>query len=275
MKLKPMPTVRLFAAVLALVTTLSARADTGGAAEAGNDSAAQGLAIAMEADRRSDGFQDYSSRLTMTLRAKNGQQAVREMRFKTLEVPGDGDKGLTLFDEPKDVAGTTLLTFAHKTADDDIWLFLPALKRVKRIAGNNKSGPFMGSEFAFEDFGTQEVEKYRYRYLRDEMLDGQDCHVIERIPVEKTSGYSRQEVWLDKAEYRLQQIHYYNKGGVHLKTLRIGAYRQYLDKFWYPHHYLMVNHDTGRSTVLEFKDYVLRNGYGARDFDQSALAGAR
>lgn len=235
----------------------------------------KGLAIAREADRRSDGFQDYTSSLTMTLKTKSGQEATRELRFKTLEVPGDGDKSLTLFDQPKDVEGTTLLTFAHKTADDDIWLFLPALKRVKRIAGNNKSGPFMGSEFAFEDFGVQEVEKYTYKYLRDETLDGQECFVIERVPTEKTSGYSRQEAWLDKAEYRVQKITYFNKGGVHLKTLRASEYQQHLDKFWYPNRYFMENHDTGRSTVLLFKDYKFRNGFSERDFDQSALEAAR
>ena len=138
----------------------------------------KGLANAKEADARGNGFIDYSSTLTMTLKAKDGKPAVRELRYKALEVPGDGDNSLTLFDQPKDVEGTTLLTFAHKTADDDIWLFLPALKRVKRIAGNNKSGPFMGSEFAFEDMGSQELEKYRYKYLRDETLDGQDCFVV-------------------------------------------------------------------------------------------------
>ncbi|MGQ0698868.1 MAG: outer membrane lipoprotein-sorting protein [Panacagrimonas sp.] len=235
----------------------------------------KGLAIAREADQRTDGFQDYTSSLTMTLKAKNGQEAIRELRFKTLEAPGDGDKSLTLFDQPKDVEGTTLLTYAHKTADDDIWLFLPALKRVKRIAGNNKSGPFMGSEFAFEDFGTQEVEKYTYKYLREETLDGEECFVIERVPTEKTSGYSRQEAWLDKAEYRLQKIDYFSKNGEFLKTLRASEYQKYLDKFWYPNRFHMVNHDTGRSTLLQFKDYKFRNGYTERDFDQSALEAAR
>lgn len=235
----------------------------------------KGLAIAKEADLRTDGFQDYTSSLTMTLKTRTGQEATRELRYLTLEAPGDGDKSLTLFDQPKDVEGTTLLTYAHKTADDDIWLFLPALKRVKRIAGNNKSGPFMGSEFAFEDFGTQEVEKYTYKFLRDETLDGHECFVIERVPTEKTSGYSRQEVWLDKAEYRVQKIAYYNKGGVHLKTLRASEYHRHLDKFWYPNRYYMENHDTGRSTLLLFKDYKFRNGFSERDFDQSALEAAR
>ena len=235
----------------------------------------KGLAIAREADQRVDGFQDYSAALRMTLRAKNGQEVVRELRLKTMESQGDGDKSLTLFDQPKDVEGTTLLTYAHKTVDDDIWLFLPALKRIKRIAGNNKSGPFMGSEFSFEDFGVQEVEKFTYKFLREDKLDGQSCYVIERIPVEKTSGYGRTEAWIDQAEYRVQKIDYWNRGGAFIKTLLAKDFKQHLGKYWYPDRYEMVNHDTGRSTVLEFKDYKFRNGYTPRDFDQSALEAAR
>lgn len=235
----------------------------------------KGRAVAREADKRLDGFKDYSATLTMTLKAKNGQEAVRELRYKSLETPGDGDKSLTLFDQPKDVEGTTLLTFAHKTVDDDIWLFLPALKRVKRIAGNNKSGPFMGSEFSFEDFGVQEVEKYTYKFLREDKLDGEDCLVIERVPVERTSGYSRTEAWFDKSEYRLQKIDYFNKNGAFLKTLRAAGYKKYLEQYWYPDRYEMINHDTGRSTLLDFKDYKFRNGFTERDFDQSALEAAR
>jgi len=239
------------------------------------DAAAKGLSIAREADNRGNGYKDYSSTLTMLLRAKTGQTATRELRFKTLEVPGDGDKSLTLFDQPKDVEGTALLTYAHKTADDDIWLFLPALKRVKRIAGNNKSGPFMGSEFAFEDIGTQEVEKYTYKYLRDDSFDKQDCFVVERIPTDRNSGYSRQEVWFDKAEYRVLKIEYYNRGGEHLKTYTATAFQRYLDRYWFPDRMDIVNHQSERSTTLQFTDYKFHNGYSDRDFDQASLEAAR
>ena len=99
---------------------------------------------------------------------------------------------------PADVKGTALLTFSHKTGNDDQWLYLPALKRVKRISSSNKSGPFMGSEFAYEDISSEEVEKYTYRYIRDEDFDGQATFVVERYPVDKKSGYTRQVVWVDR-----------------------------------------------------------------------------
>lgn len=235
----------------------------------------KGLAIARQADDRSNGFKDYTATLSMTLRTKGGQQAVRELRVKVLEVPNDGDKSLTIFDQPRDVEGTALLTFAHKTADDDIWLFLPALKRVKRIAGSNKSGPFMGSEFAFEDISSQEVEKYTYKYLREDKHEGLNCHVVQAIPVDRNSGYSRQEVWFDKAELRAVKVDYFNRRGDHLKTLISSGFKKYLDQFWHPDRQDMTNNQSGRSTTLEYKNYHFRNGFTEREFDQASLEGAR
>ena len=119
----------------------------------------KGLAIAVEADRRDIGFSNFTAELLMILRNRHGDESTRHLRSRTLEVDEDGDKTLIIFDRPRDVKGTALLTFSHKQGSDDQWLYLPALKRVKRIASNNKSGPFMGSEFAYEDIASQEVEK--------------------------------------------------------------------------------------------------------------------
>ena len=130
----------------------------------------KGLAIAQEADRRDSGFGNYTNDVEMILKNKQGQESTRKIRSKTLEVADDGDKSLTIFDEPRDVQGTALLSFTHKEGPDDQWLYLPALKRVKRISSDNKSGPFMGSEFAYEDITSQEVDKYTYKYISDEKL---------------------------------------------------------------------------------------------------------
>ena len=129
----------------------------------------KGLEIAREADRRGAGFGDFQADMRMVLITGRGDTSERELRVSTLEGTGEeGDKSLTIFDTPRDVRGTALLTYSYKTRDDDQWLYLPALRRVKTIASRNKSGPFMGSEFSFEDMRGQEVEKYTYKYLRDE-----------------------------------------------------------------------------------------------------------
>ena len=120
----------------------------------------KGLAIAQEMDRRDRGWKDQRATLVMTLRNRQGQESRRALRINTLEVDDDGDKSLTVFDSPRDVKGTAFLSFTHSTKPDDQWLYLPALKRVKRISSRNKSGSFMGSEFAYEDLSSQEVEKF-------------------------------------------------------------------------------------------------------------------
>lgn len=93
----------------------------------------------------------------MTLRTRKGQEIVRQMRSKSFEVSGDGDKALTIFDTPLDVRGTAFLSFSHATGNDDQWIYLAAIKRLKRIASRNKSGPFLASEFAFEDLSSFEL----------------------------------------------------------------------------------------------------------------------
>ena len=235
----------------------------------------KGLAIAVEADKRDEGFGDSTANMTMELRNKQGDSSTRYIRIKTLEVIGDGDKSMSIFDEPADVKGTAFLTFSHAIKPDEQWLYLPALKRVKRINSKNKSGPFMGSEFAYEDIASQEVEKYTYKYLRDETLNGIDCYVIERYPAYEHSGYTRQVVWINKAEYRPEKVVFYDRKNSLLKTLTYDGYQQYLDKFWRADQMYMENHQTGKSTTLTWSDYQFRTGLEDRDFNKNSLKRAK
>jgi len=138
----------------------------------------RGLEIAQAAKDFDKGFTDFTANMTMTLKNRAGRTSRRLIRIRTLEVEGDGDKSLSIFDEPADVKGTAMLTYTHGLKPDDQWLYLPALKKIKRISSRNKSGPFMGSTFAFEDLGSQEVEKYSYKYLRDEPCGDWFCYVV-------------------------------------------------------------------------------------------------
>lgn len=235
----------------------------------------RGLEIAVEADRRDTGFHDSQASMRMILRNKQGDESIRDIRVRTLEQEDDGDKSLTIFDKPADVKGTNFLTFTHKTGPDDQWLYLPALKRVKRISSRNKSGPFMGSEFAYEDLSSQEVEKYTYRYLRDEPCGELQCFVIERIPVDPYSGYKRQIVWLDQQEYRPQKIVFHDRKDALLKTLTYSDYHQYLGKYWRAHEMFMENHQTGKSTRLIWEKYRFQTGLTERDFDRNSLKRAK
>lgn len=232
----------------------------------------RGLAIAGAADAKENGFADFSADMKMMLRNRQGQESIRKIRIRTLEVEGDGDKGLTIFDSPQDVKGTAMLTYSHKVGDDDQWLYLPALKRIKRIASRNKSGSFMGSEFAYEDIASQEVEKYTYKYLGDDIYEGHDCTMVESYPVDAAnSGYTRMVSWRDKEEYRLWRVEYYDRKASHLKTLILDDYHQYLGRFWRPHRMEMINHQNGKTTELVWSNFQFATGLTDADFNKNSL----
>lgn len=235
----------------------------------------KGLQIAQAARNSDRGFDNFSADLTMILRNKQGQESRRALRIKVLEVAGDGNKILFVFDNPRDVKGTAFLIHGHITESDDQWLYLPALKRVKRISSSNRSGSFMGSEFAYEDLTSPEVEKYRYKWIRDEACGNLTCSVTESIPVEKGSGYSRQLVWHDTAEHRVWRVEYFDRKNTHLKTLTYKGYNQYLGEFWRADELNMVNHVTGKSTDLRWSNFKFRSNVNERDFTQTGLRRVR
>jgi outer membrane lipoprotein-sorting protein len=235
----------------------------------------KGLAIANAADVRDTGFENQIADMIMILRNRKGQESTRYIHTRTLEVEGDGDKFLSIFDKPADIKHTAVLTYSHGLKPDDQWLYLPALKRVKRINSRNKSGPFVGSEFAFEDLGSQEVEKYSYKYLRDESCGDWECYVIERYPEYEYSGYTRQVGWIDKAEYRVVKIDFYDRKDALLKTLTYSGYQEYIDYYWRPDEMFMQNHQTGKSTVLKWSNYKFKTAIAERDFNPNALSRLR
>ncbi len=235
----------------------------------------KGYRIIAELDRRDSGFSDSTADMLMILRNKKGDESLRNMKFRNLEIDGDGDKSLTIFVNPRDVKGTAFLSFTHVTDPDDQWIFLPSFKRVKRISSNNKSGPFMGSEFAYEDLTSQELDKYDYKYIRDETIDGHDCFVVEFYPKYEHSGYTRQLVWVDREEYIPWHIEYFDRKNALLKTLTYKDYQRYLDRYWRAGEMLMVNNQTGKSTVLKWNNYNFRNGLSDRDFDKNTLKNIR
>ncbi len=233
----------------------------------------RGFEVAARSDRSDRGFGDSEVEMKMILRNAAGQEATRTLKITTLEVPDEsvGDKSLVLFDSPKDIDGTALLSHAKILKPDNQWLYLPALKRVKRISSANKSGPFVGSEFAFEDFTSLELNKYDYKYLREDTVDGTAMDVIERYPRYENSGYTRQVAWIDQEIFQIRRVDFYDRKGDLLKTLLLEDYREYAGGVWRPHTMRMSNHQTGKSTDLVYSDYSFKIGLDDGDFVKGAL----
>lgn len=237
---------------------------------------ATGLKIAEEADHRDFGFGDMEVGLDMVLRNAQGDETKKHQRNLTFEMKDTsvGDKTMIIFDRPRDVAGTAFLTHSKILEPDDQWLYLPSLKRVKRIASKNKSGPFVGSEFAYEDISSQEVGKYGYKYLRSEACPTDaklQCFVVERTPKYEYSGYTKQISWADHDHFRLLKVDFYDRKDELLKTLTYEGYKQYLNQYWRPYAMKMKNHQTGKSTDLFWNDYRFRVGLKEDDFTKDNL----
>ncbi|MDH3760226.1 MAG: outer membrane lipoprotein-sorting protein [Gammaproteobacteria bacterium] len=237
----------------------------------------QGFEIAARSDRSDVGFGDSRVKLQMILSNAAGQQSTRKLEIATLEKPDEsvGDKSLVLFDTPRDIEGTALLSHARILDPDDQWLFLPALKRVKRIASSNKSGPFVGSEFAFEDFTAIELNKFDYRYIGTENIDGMPHDVLERLPRYENSGYSMQMAWVDQHVFQIRKVEFYDRRGDLLKVLELGDYRQYDNGVWRAHRLSMENVQTNKKTDLVYQDYAFDVGISDKDFVKGRLSRLR
>lgn len=240
-------------AVLLLAFSLASQAV---AAAAGDK--VRGLEIAREAKKHAEGYKSYVAEGKMILRDRAGTSNARKFAARSLETDDDGDRTEIEFATPLDVRGMTLLTHGHTSRDDDQWLYLPALNRVKRITSRSRSGSFAGSEFSYEDLVGHVIEKNDYEYLRDEPCPGNPgraCHVNVQIPKASDSGYSRLVAWLDTEDYRTYKVDYFNRRGALIKTMVFSDFRKYNDRHWRAHSVLMSNHQTGKSTVMEWSKY--------------------
>ncbi len=232
----------------------------------------KGYEIAARSDRSDAGFGDSKVEASMVLRNAAGQTSERSLSFSTLEKENEtvGDKSLVIFNSPRDVEGTALLSHAKILDPDDQWLFLPALKRVKRISSANKSGPFVGSEFAFEDFTLTELNKFTYAYVGEEDVDGMMMDVVDRFPRYEKSGYTKQISWIDQDIYQARKIEFYDRRGGLLKTLTLSDYREY-DGIWRAHKLAMVNHKTNKETDLIYSEFQFKTGLDEGDFVKGVL----
>ena len=228
------------------------------------------LEVAKKADAMTKGFESSIAKMEMILINANGEQSVRYLDMKTLEGE-EGDKSISTFLSPADVKGTKTLTHEHLDRDDDQWLYLPALKRVKRIASSNKSGSFMGSEFSYEDIGNQDYQKFTYSGEAQEvMLDGVACYKSDRVPNESNSGYTKETVWVDRTNFLVQQIEYYDRKHELLKTAKFSDHKQ-IQGVWRVGRIEMKNHQNDKSTILTWKEDKIKVGLTPKEFNKRVL----
>lgn len=192
--------VREFAASLCACCSLIALPTESSAAEYSAEEVMQRV------DQRYVGDSSVAE-ITMVLIDRRDRQRVRDLKLYSKEY-GEDTKTLSLFESPADIRGTAYLNFDwdESLRDDDSWLYLPALQRVKRLASSDKSDSFLGSDFTYADINGFEIDWYDYSFVNEsEIVDGEECWVIEIIPkpefrehAEESTGYSRMQAWISK-----------------------------------------------------------------------------
>ena len=228
--------------------------------------AMNGNELAIKVDEVTEGFIDSKSISSMELINANNVHSNRKMKMSRLE-GSEGDRSMIVFEAPSDIKGTALLTYEHFDKDDDQWIYLPALKRIKRIASKNKSGSFMGSEFSYEDLSSQKRFKYSYD---DEVKEKDGMYISSRVPKDKHSGYSKQVVYVDAKTFLVQKVEYYDRKKELLKRALFKEYKR-IKGIWRFGSIEMKNLQTKKSTIIVTSNETLKNGLKKKDFTKRYL----
>jgi outer membrane lipoprotein-sorting protein len=261
-----MTTVSLrIAVLLALVLALAGPAPAA-------DPAALDL---MKKQREVQRVKDEEERQKLKLTNKAGASKERKMVRYLLSGAGDLDKILVRFLTPRDVENTGLLTWEGKDGNDDQWLYLPAVKRPKRIAASGKKNRFMGTDFAFEDLRPENVAANAYALVGSETLDGVECFVVDATPAGERqaadSGYSRRRIWVRKDTLVTIKREYYDKQA---KLEKVETHRKLVNvagAVWRPNEIEMHDVQNGSRTLITIENRLVNRGLKDDFFTETEL----
>ncbi|QFR50136.1 outer membrane lipoprotein-sorting protein [Sulfurimonas lithotrophica] len=219
-----------------------------------------GLEVAQKVHDREDG-DNSTSNMTMTLIDKSGQKRVRELKTFTKD-KGDDELKLMFFLSPADVENTAFLTYDYDDSDkdDDQWLYLPELKKVKRIASSDKSSSFMGSDFTYSDMTSRNVEDYTYKIMKETQVDGHKVWQMLVVPKTKKTidetGYTKSIIFVRQDNFVIVQALHYVKIGKKLKYMKVLELEK-IEGVWTVTKMQMVTkkgRKTLHKTLFEFRD---------------------
>jgi hypothetical protein len=219
----------------------------------------------MKRNYRATKFDGAEEITTLIIYNARGDKRVRKMAVVSkLYDNGETEKRLIRFIEPADVKGTGLLTYDYERKDDDVWFYMPALRKTRRIVSSEKAKSFMGSEFSYADITPSPVEDFHHKLLRTETVRGVDCWVIETVPktdeVAEENGFSKKINYIAKQDYLSRKAIYYDLDEqLHKELLGSDVKEVDTKKHKYRHMYmLMVNKQDGRRSEVKVSTIRLR-----------------
>ncbi len=229
-----------------------------------------GLQIIQNEYNRPSG-EDQTGKLTMTLINSSGDQRVRKIQ-QYLKDYGKEEKKIMFFTSPADVRNTSFMNWSYEEAakDDDQWIYLPALKRVKRISSDSKSDYFMGSDFTYDDLGDRHPTEDNHKLLRTEKIGDEECYVVESIPKEDDYMYSRTVTWVIKDKWIGLKKEFYDEDGDLLKTLSVKKYEKIKD-YWLILHSEMHNIQKSHKTDMLLENVKVDTGISDNMFTERMM----
>ncbi len=231
--------------------------------------APSGLEVMTKVYERPTGT-DQEADLTMTLINRSGAERVREIHQFLRDV-GDTEKKIMFFKTPADIRNTSFMNWSHDDGrDDDQWIYLPALKKVKRISSDSRSDYFMGSDFTYDDLGERHPKNDEHKVLREESLDGEACYVIESTPKDADYMYSKTVTWVVKDKWLGLKREFYDEDGDHLKTLRVKSFQE-IGGFWIVVHSEMHNTQKNHRTIMKLDNVRVDQGVPSSKFTERMM----
>lgn len=222
--------------------------------------------------RVQESYTDTMIKIKMTLVNKRNETRER-MIVNRIKKIGGLSRTMTTFLFPDDVKGTKFLTIENEGRDDDQFLFLPALDKVRRISSNQKGQSFMGTDFSYSDLSSRDPEEGAHTKLRSENKDGFDCYVVESVPdpEDTDTAYAKIITWVRTDIWVPVYIEFYDKKtGELLKVLTAGEFQK-TDDIWMAHHTEMKDVRKDHKTVIEIKSVENNQGLTDDDFSQRFL----
>jgi outer membrane lipoprotein-sorting protein len=226
----------------------------------------KGLAIVRQVEVQNSGWEDEVMSLSMDITDSDGQKDSLYIRWRVLEGDKEGELALAIVRMPTELKGSIILSQTNVSQGDSYWLYDKKTKKLDKVSSNNISASFLGSDFAYEDLTSQEIGKYTHTFLREDVLDGRRCAVIEKVPSYHYSAYSKLDVWIDILHYIPVRIDYYALDGELLKTLSFSKYEKYRHTFWRSKIQLMEHKKSGRKTQVQWGNRSFANQVSADQF---------
>ena len=213
---------------------------------------------------------DQTSDLTMTLINKSGDQRVRKIKQFTKDL-GNVEKSIMFFLSPADVKNTSFMSWAYDSdQSDDQWIYLPALKKTKRISSDSKSDYFMGSDFTYDDLGDRKLEDDTHKLLREETMDGKECYVVESLSKDEDYMYSKTVVWVNKSNFIGVQKEFYDEDEDLLKILSIKEVEE-ISGIWVITNSEMKNVQKNHRTTMVLNNVQINTGMSESKFSERMM----